>query len=310
MGRHQEAEKDYDQALSIYKQLAADFPSRPDYRRALAGSHGNRGLLLWSTGRLQEAEKEYDVALSIYRKLAADFPSRPEYRRLLTISHGNRGNVLHAEGRIKEAEKEYDLALNIFKQLAADFPDQPDLQNELAGNYVNLALVNQKQGSWATAKRLLLEGLPHHLAALKANPRQPTYRQFYRNHLNALATVHAGLLEPDDAVRAAATCRDLGWDAPADAYDAACSLSRCVPIVARHDKLDDKHRKEASQLYGDAAMKLLREAASKGWKDVAHMKKDTDLDPLRERQDFKKLVAELQAKAEKLGETAPPQREK
>ena len=43
-------------------------------------------------------------------------------------------------------------------------------------------------------------------------------------------------------------------------------------------------------------MKLLRDAVSKGYKDVAHMKKDTDLDPLRQRDDFRKLVAELEGK--------------
>jgi hypothetical protein len=35
---------------------------------------------------------------------------------------------------------------------------------------------------------------------------------------------------------------------------------------------------------------------SKGYKDVPHMKKDTDLDPLRQRADFKKLVADLEGK--------------
>jgi hypothetical protein len=35
---------------------------------------------------------------------------------------------------------------------------------------------------------------------------------------------------------------------------------------------------------------------SKGYKDVAHMKKDTDLDPLRPREDFRKLLAELEGK--------------
>src|SRR5262249_50709862 len=120
------------------------------------------------------------------------------------------------------------------------------------------------------------------------------YRQFYRNHLDVLTGVHARLLEQEDAVRTAETRRDLGWNAPADAYDAACFLSRCIRIVARHDKLDDRQRKEAAQFYGDAAMKLLREAASKGYKDVARMQKDTDLDPLRQRQDFQKLFAELE----------------
>src|SRR5262249_16165719 len=152
------------------------------------------------------------------------------------------------------------------------------------------------RGTWAAAKRLLLEGQPHHLAALKANPRHPTYRQFYRKHLAMLTAVHAGLLEREDAVRTAETCRDLGWDAPADAYNAACFLSLCVPIVARHDKLDATQRKEAAQFYGDAAMKLLRDAVSTGYKDVAHMKKDTDLDPLRQQDDFQKLVAELEGK--------------
>jgi hypothetical protein len=43
-------------------------------------------------------------------------------------------------------------------------------------------------------------------------------------------------------------------------------------------------------------MKLLRDAVSKGWTDVAHMKNDTDLDPLRQRADFQKLIAELEGR--------------
>jgi hypothetical protein len=43
-------------------------------------------------------------------------------------------------------------------------------------------------------------------------------------------------------------------------------------------------------------MKLLRDAVSRGYKDVAHMNKDADLAPLRQREDFQKVVAELEAK--------------
>src|SRR5262249_50294455 len=146
------------------------------------------------------------------------------------------------------------------------------------------------------AKRLLLEGRPHHLAALEANPRQPAYRQFYRHHLGMRTGVHAGLLEQEDAVRTAETCRDLGWDAPAAAYPAACLLCQCVLIVARHDRLDAGQRKEAVQFYGGTAMKALRDAVSKGYRDAAHMKQDPHLAPLRPREDFQKLVAELEGK--------------
>jgi tetratricopeptide (TPR) repeat protein len=295
-GRLKEAEQDYDQALSIRKQLAADFPSRPEVRQDLAKSHNARGLLLYTTRRPQEAEKDCDQALSIQRQLAADFPARPEFRQELAKSHNSRGIVLRAVGRLQEAEKDYDQALGIQKQLAADFPNRPDLHNDLAGTCVNLANLHQRQGDWAAAKRLLLEGRPHHLAALKTNPRNPTNRQFYRNHLIVLTLVQAGLLEQEDAVRSAETRRDLGWNAPADAYDAACGLSRCIPIVAKHAKLDNTQRQEAARFYGDAAMKLLRDAVSKGYKDVARMQKDTALDPLRQREDFQKLVAELEGK--------------
>jgi hypothetical protein len=199
-------------------------------------------------------------------------------------------------GELKEAEADHDAALGIQKQLAAVFPNQPDLRNDLAGSCVNLAILHQQQEDRAAAKRLLLEGRPHHLATLKANPRHPTYRQVYRNHLKVLTVVHAGLLEKDEAARTAEARRDLGWDPPADAYDAAGFLSGCIPIAAKHQKLDDQQRKESAQFYSDAALKLLRDAVSKGYKDVAHMKKDTDLDPLRQQDDFQKLVAELEGK--------------
>jgi tetratricopeptide (TPR) repeat protein len=295
-GRPPEAEQLYGQALSILEQLAADFPKRPEVRLTLAKCHNNLGNLLKEMGRLKEAEKEHDRALSLRKRLAADFPSRPEFGQELANSHNNRGALLCDAGRLQEAERDYDQALGIYKQLAADSPNQPDLQNELAMTFMNRAVLHKRQRNWAAAKGLLLEGRPHHLAALRANPRNPIYRRIYRNHLNVLIEVHAGLLEPEDAVRTAETCRDLGWNAPRDTYDAACYLSDCIPIAAGHDKLDDEHRKAAVQFYGDAAMRLLRDAVSKGWKDVAHMKKDTDLDPLRQREDFGKLIADLEGK--------------
>ena len=44
---------------------------------------------------------------------------------------------------------------------------------------------------------------------------------------------------------------------------------------------------------------MLREAVAKGYKDADHMQTDKDLDPLRTREDFKTVVAELAAKAKK-----------
>jgi hypothetical protein len=44
-------------------------------------------------------------------------------------------------------------------------------------------------------------------------------------------------------------------------------------------------------------MELLRQAVKAGYKDAAQMKKDTDLDPIREREEFKKLMAVSETKS-------------
>jgi hypothetical protein len=94
---------------------------------------------------------------------------------------------------------------------------------------------------------------------------------------------------------AAAKRRDLGWDPIGDSYDGACALARCIPIVEKQEPATDA-RAAAIQFYGDAAVKMLQVAVDKGWNNAAHMKKDSDLDSLRQRDDFQKLMAELEKK--------------
>ncbi len=293
-GALEEAEQYYDQALSIRAQLAADMPSRPELRKDLARTHSNRGDLLRTMGRPKEAEQDLAQAVSLYQQLVTDFPSRPDFRKDLATSLNNRGILLRTTGHPKDGLADLEQALSVQKQLAADLSNHPDLRNDVARTCVNLALFLQDQGDWTAAKRLLQEGRPHHVAALAASPRHPTFREFYRAHLVLLTEIHAGLLEPQDAVRTAETRRDLGWDPPADAYDAACALSVCGTLVAEHDMLDDQQREEAVRFYGDAAMRLLREAVSKGFADSDQVRENDDLDPLRQRDDFRELLEQLQ----------------
>ena len=297
-GRMQEAEAAYRDALTLQKQLAADFPTRPDFRREVARSYSNLAILLHQTGRSEEAEVAFRDALAIRQQLVTDFPTRPDFRRDLANNHLNLGNLLYQTGRLKEAEAAYREALKFHQQLATAFPNQPDIRNELAGTLLNLTNLCHQRRDFASAKACIDQALPHHQAALKANPRHPTYREFYRNHLLVLVQAQAGLLDQAAAVQAAKQIRDLDWGQPDNTYNAARALAQCIPIVEKHDKLNAKERQAAMQFYGDEAMKLLREAVAKGFKDAARMKKDTDLEPLRGREDFQKLLAELEAASE------------
>src|SRR5262249_44240909 len=154
-------------------------------------------------------------------------------------------------GRLKDAEAAHSAALAIRKKLVADFPNQADLRNELAGSYVNLAFLCNQRRDFQAAKAYLENARPHHQAALKTNPRNPAYPQCHRTSCRGLARAKAGLVDRDSAVQAGETIRDFGYDPPANACDAAGVLAQCIPIVAKHDKLDSTQRDEATKFYGD-----------------------------------------------------------
>ena len=133
-----EAEGQYREALAIREKLAADFPAVTDYRKDLAGSHHNLGLLLAGLGKGPEAEQQYRKALAIKEKLAAEFPVDPEYRNDLALSRNNLGVLLADLGKGPEAEGQFRKALAIEETLIADFPAVPDYRKDLAGSHYNL----------------------------------------------------------------------------------------------------------------------------------------------------------------------------
>ena len=120
------------EALAIRKQLVAEFPNRPIFRRALAMSHSNLGWVFYKTGRPQEAEAAYRDSLALYKRVVADFPNRPEFLLELAGSHHNLNHVLRDAGRPVEAEAARAEALAIYKQLVADFPSRPEFRQAFA----------------------------------------------------------------------------------------------------------------------------------------------------------------------------------
>ena len=79
-------------------------------------------------------------------------------------------------------------------------------------------------------------------------------------------------------------------------YDFACFYA-----IASGKQSDKK------QEHADRAMEMLHKAVKAGYNDAEDMSKDTDLDPLRARADFKLLLASLKPK-ETPREVAPQPR--
>jgi serine/threonine-protein kinase len=295
-GRPKPAEVAYCAALALQKRLAAHYPAVPEYRQELARTYNNLAILQVKTGRAREAETPYRDAQALYQRLADDFPEVPDYRRELALSQNNLGNLFADTSRPKEAEAAYKDAQQNYKALVAEFPEVPDYRARVANALVGLAELAQGRKDYRAARQLLAEAQPHLQRALAVNHKHPFYRAVFREHRRDLAATLLELGEHTGAAEAAADLARIAFEPASDAYKAACFFSRCIPLAEKDNILPPAQRQALVRSYGDQALEAMQQALAKGYKELANLKKDKDLDPLRQREDFKKLLTELEVK--------------
>jgi hypothetical protein len=79
-------------------------------------------------------------------------------------------------------------------------------------------------------------------------------------------------------------------------YDAACNRAVCAAVIMEDPKAPAADAARLGREQADLAMSWLHQAVAAGYTNSEHMKRDKDLDAVRDREDFKKLLAELEAK--------------
>jgi serine/threonine-protein kinase len=311
--------------LEIFQQLAADFPQDPEYRKDLAASHNNLGNLLNTVARLSGpdgAEAHARASLDVYEKLVADYPNVPDYRVRSAMSENNLGNRLNSLGRRvgpDSADSHHRAALVLQEKLAAEFPNIPQYTVALGGSYCNmgntfrddkkpdaslvwyaraiatLEPVLNKDSRLVEAREFLrnshysramaLDVLGRHADAAKDWTRvtklsEPVQQSEYEmRHADSLARTGA----PDQALQIVEHELPALKNNDEALYNAACVFSLASvksPTAAREQR-------------AARAVELLRQAIAKGYKNVARLKTNRQLDPLRNRDDFKKLMQEL-----------------
>jgi serine/threonine protein kinase/tetratricopeptide (TPR) repeat protein len=317
------AEQSYRRALEIQERLVADFATVPQYRQELAWTHNSLGLLLRGMGHWPAAEQAYRRALDIREKLAADVATVPQYRLELARSHTNLGLLLADMGQRPAAEQAYRRALDIHEKLAADFPTVPQYHLDLAGSYVNFGNLLRDHEQAEVSLDWYAKAIARLVPLVQQEPRLVTERLYLRNAHWGRAQALDKLARHAEAVKdwdRALALNSLAVDKPRLRCGRALSLAYagehgkavieanalaeakditgatlydlgCVCALAAAVK-DNRKRQEE---YAARAVAMLRLAVGRGYNDAAHMKEDKDLDALRDREDFKKLLAELEA---------------
>jgi serine/threonine protein kinase/tetratricopeptide (TPR) repeat protein len=314
------ARSELENAAELQKELIGRFPAVRAYQQGLALTLDNLGILLGDSLQRDAAQAKFEEAIDLRRKLAEQYPAVPVYQDDLAKTHGHLGLLLLGLGKREQARIKLEKACELHKKVADQQPDRLDYRTELGGSYCNIGILFGIQGQPAESIPWFDKAVETLSLVHRADPREVRSARYLRNSLGNRASAFDALKRPLDALhdwdraielsppterpnfRASRATSQVRAGKIADAVADVEVLTKesewnavqlynfaCVYAVAA-GKIADK-----KQEYADRAMELLRKAVQAGSKDAAHMAKDSDLDPLRDREDFKKLMAELEA---------------
>jgi tetratricopeptide (TPR) repeat protein len=204
LGHREEAVKMGEEAVAIYRELAAG--NRDAFLPDLAMSLNNVGAFLSSLGRRDEALRASEEAVAIYRELAAG--NRDAFLPDLAMSLNNVGAFLSSLGRRDEALRASEEAVAIRRELAAGNRDAflPDLALSLCAR----GDVLTGGGQFEEASESYFEGLQLYLGIIQIAPDEigPRVQSNLGNMVAALRS--AGKNEAEIA----AILKQLGLDPP------------------------------------------------------------------------------------------------
>ena len=321
-----EAEGAFEKVLELLdpdavKRITGGLPEPAKYQHQRGMAWNNLGTMRNAAGRLEDAEQALRQAIAIKERLADTFSSVPQYRQELAASFNNLGIVLTGLNRFDEGQTVYQNAIRLYERLAADSQGGTMYVVELAGTYSNMGRLIGDQGQLEQSLPWLTKGIEVLERALSRDERVTKVRESLciaswtramtlaglGRHSQALADWDralemddggyqgqlrlrraSNLLSLEDHVRAAADAAAIAGSPAAtaeDLYNVAC-------IYALASRLAPG---EGPRSYAENAVESLRQAMARGYRDLAHLQEDQDLEGLRSREDFKQFVKDLEA---------------
>jgi eukaryotic-like serine/threonine-protein kinase len=329
-GKLPEAEACYRDAVDRFTKLADQFPAVPDYRHLLADGLKNLGSLLQATNRPQEAEKDLREGTELLTQLKIEQPAVPAYPQELARVLNDLGRFLISNNRRSDAEKAWDQALSVQEKLVEDFPTNGVYRKELALYHGNLGVLYSQGGRLVQAERSYRQSVKQLEELVKASPDVVVYWQdlieSYTNLISLLTVTAASSEEVEKDWRRLVELREklvvvypktaelqselglalgslAGLRAVAQEPEARQLLEEAVrrqriavELAEKDEKLSAAEREKLVNGYADRAIALIRQVVGQGLMDADGLQKAADFEPLRSREDFKKIMLELQKK--------------
>ena len=280
LGRHSDAISAWERALELDDGRATN-----DLRKGVASSYLNMGIVLAGQAKRDDADAAYRTAISIQKKLTEDAPSVDQYVFDLGRSYFYFGLLRQTCGNAETALEWYDSAVATVTPLVSKEPTSDSARLFLsishwgrAGSLVALGRHSESINDWeralelddGTSKVAIGTGFAESRLRMRQKDKDAT-------GCIAAATQFESLKRTD-----------------ADGlYNAAYFRAVCASVVLEDPKTPEADADRLVKEQADLAMAWLHKAVEAGYDNVEHMKTDADLNALRERDDFKKLLEDL-----------------
>jgi tetratricopeptide (TPR) repeat protein len=308
LGRLRESLAYIQKAQAHFQKLADTNPAVIKFQSVLLKCYIIIGRNLQDRGDFEKTLEAYQKACVIGQRLAEDNPTVTDLQTNLATVYNNIGSLLAERKKEQEALVPFEKARVIQQKLLDANPTIPFYRSQLAITLINLgylhAHVKHFKDSFAVfeaAERILQKLADDH----PTSPEYPTLLGYI--------------------------CGYRGWSRIRFGQDAeaALDLRRALKLWAKDraadtNKLFEKGHAFAllaglakdpksgvttaeAATFADQAVANLQDAIKAGWAQRDELK-EPDFDPLRGREDFQKLVKDLEAKAAASGQASPDKR--
>jgi serine/threonine protein kinase/tetratricopeptide (TPR) repeat protein len=299
-GKPSEAEPEFRRAIVLYQKLVDDYPAVTEFRGGLALSHVGFGrALLEANGKPAEAEAEFRRGIAISQSLVDDNPAVADFQNRLAFSHNHLGVLFAKTGKPSEAEAEYRTGIALRRKLAEDNPTVTENLKFLAFERRNLGHLLWETGKPREAEAEIRRAIMLFQKLADEHPAITEFRSGLAVSHGAIGALLRATGKPAEAVTSFRSAVAVLESLPTLAAGALYNLACYQALLARPAEASGSgFSAEEVRVCADRAMDTLRRAVAAGFRHLAHMQADTDLDPLRNRPDFKLLMMDLAFPAE------------
>ncbi len=297
------------QAIGILDELVIANPQKEDIQITLASAQIALGRVLSANpANLDHAITAFARGIDLRETITREHPERFDQVHELALDLGELAAVEQQAGGLEFAIQHENQAMERLEQLDRRFPEMVSYQRALYVAYDRAAHIRSQQGEIKAALKLAGQAQTVLERLLVQHARELVYQVDLSRCHSFIGRLLYGSRRFADAFRAFQRAVDLLESVPqldpANSYQLAVNLALCISLIGAGPTSpppdDDAELGPADQLrrqvYGTRAVAALSQAIAGGIATLDMCQSDADLDSLRNRLDFQKLLKDMAEK--------------